>query len=178
MNNDIFYGLSLLIICISIKNFKSCKEVHLPNIVVEKCHISQLNKKGEFPLSFRLMSFKAKIIISICQLIKTPTFRPGQNFNFIQISLFLHSLSLDYSQPDFFITNLSLNNTIFVEVDGGNMSQSRGRKQASFMVGELRRVSRQSFFILHTKNPQIDNLSIVVSTLRTKKRFQFQTSKF
>ena len=112
MNNDIFYGSSLLIIGISIKHFKSCMEVHLPKIVVEKCHVSQLDKKGEFPHSFGLMSFKAKIIISICQLIKTPTFRPGQNLNFIQISLFLHSLSLDYSQHDFFITNLSLNNTI------------------------------------------------------------------
>ena len=45
MNNDIFYGSSLLIIGISIKHFKSCVEVHLPKIVVEKCHVSQLIKK-------------------------------------------------------------------------------------------------------------------------------------
>ena len=112
MKNYISYGSSLLIIGISIKHFNSCVEIHLPKIVVEKCRVSQLDENGEFPHSFGLMSFKAKIIISICQLIKTPTFRPGQNLNFIQISLFLHSLSLDYSQHDFFITNLSLNNTI------------------------------------------------------------------
>lgn len=112
MKNYISYGSSLLIIGISIKHFNSCVEIHLPKIVVEKCRVSQLDENGEFPHSFGLMSFKAKITISICQLIKTPTFRPGQNLNFIRISLFLHPLSLDYSQPDFFISNLSLNNTI------------------------------------------------------------------
>ena len=66
MNNDIFYGSSLLIIRISIKHFKSCMEVHQPKIVVEKCRVSQLDEKEEFPLYFGLMSFKAKIIISIC----------------------------------------------------------------------------------------------------------------
>ena len=66
MNNDIFDGSSLLIISISIKHFKSCVEVHLPKIVLEKCRVLELDEKGEFPLSFGLMSFKAKIIISIC----------------------------------------------------------------------------------------------------------------
>ena len=162
MNNDIFYGSSLLIIYISIKNFKSCKEVHIPNIVVEKCRVSQLDEKGEFPLSFRLMSFKAKIIISICQLIKTPTFRPCQNFNFIQISFLLHSLSLDYSQLDFFITNLFLNNTILWRLMVVICHNRGGRKRASFMV-----VSQRSFSILHTKNPQIDNLSLYFKNQKT-----------
>ena len=66
MNDDIFYGSSLLIIRISIKHIKSSMEVHQPKIVVEKCHVSQLDEKEEFPLYFGLMSFKAKIIISIC----------------------------------------------------------------------------------------------------------------
>ena len=66
MNNDIFYGSSLLIIGIITKHFRSCMEVLLPKIVVAKCRVSQLDEKGEFPLSFGLMNFKAKIIISIC----------------------------------------------------------------------------------------------------------------
>ena len=45
MNDDIFYGSSLLIIRISIKHIKSSMEVHQPKIVVEKCHVSQLDEK-------------------------------------------------------------------------------------------------------------------------------------
>ena len=66
MKNYISYGSSLLIIGISIKHFNSCVEIHLPKIVGEKCRVSQLDENGEFPHSFGLMSFKAKIIISIC----------------------------------------------------------------------------------------------------------------